>query len=80
MYHTSNKQQSSISVNMDKVLSLLPKEIDSADIEIVFDTIEGKELSNGKYQIGSYLDRGQHGLVYEVTDTTNIAQRLVSKV
>ena len=58
MYHTSNKQQSSISVNMDKVLSLLPKEIDSADIEIVFDTIEGKELSNGKYQIGSYLDRG----------------------
>ena len=46
---------------MDKVLSQLPKEIDSAEIDIVFDTIEGKELSNGKYQIGSYLDKGQHG-------------------
>ena len=65
---------------MDKVLSQLPKEIVSADLDIVFDTIKGKELSNGKYQIGSYLDRGQHGLVYKVTDTTNIAQPLVTKV
>ena len=67
---------------MDKVLSQLPKEIDSNDIDIIFDTIEGKELCNGKYQIGSYLDRGQHGLVYEVTDTTNKAaqQPLVIKV
>jgi len=80
MSHTSNKQQSNISIKMDKVLSQLPKEIDSNDIDIIFDTIEGKELSNGKYQIGSYVDRGQHGLVYEVTDTTNVAQRLVSKV
>jgi len=80
MSHTSNKQQSNISIKMDKVLSQLPKEIDSNDIDIIFDTIEGKELSNGKYQIGSYLDRGQHGMVYEVTDTTNIAQPLVTKV
>ena len=65
---------------MDKVLSQLPKEIVSADLDIVFDTIEGKELSNGKYQIGSYLDRGQHGMVYEVTDTTNKAEPLVTKV
>ena len=80
MNHASNKQQSNNSIKIDKVLSQLPKEIDSNDIDIIFDTIEGKELSKGKYQIGSYLDRGQHGLVYEVTDTTNVAQRLVSKV
>ena len=62
MYHTSSsKQENNISIKMDKVLSQLPKEIVSADLDIVFDTIEGKELSNGKYQIGSYLDKGQHG-------------------
>ena len=32
--------------------------VDWADIDKIYDTIEGKELCKGKYKIGCLLDKG----------------------
>ena len=54
--------------------------VQSADIETIFDTIEGQKLCKGKYQIGRYLDQGQYGKIFKVTDTANKTLPLVVKV
>ena len=54
--------------------------VDWADIDKIYDTIEGKELCKGKYKVGCLLDKGQHGKVFETIDNANETQSLVIKV
>ena len=50
------------------------------DNDIIFDEIEHGELQEGKYKIGSYIDKGQNGAIYKIIDLFNTEQPLVVKV
>ena len=75
-----NKKVKDNSNKKVEVMNNLAGMVQSADIETIFDTIEGQQLCKGKYKIGRYLDQGQYGKNFKVTDTSNTTLPLVVKV
>ena len=73
MQNVPVKVEINYSIKTNQILEQISNLGDTTNIDTIFDTIEGKELCNGKYQIGRYIDKGQHGTVFEATDMYNKA-------